>query len=1741
MLIRTLRFTSVWGFWVAWACRAATGDVVLNEFLAANTRFARDEDREYSDWIELHNTGDTTVNLGGWYLTDREDQPQKWMLPSTNLPPDGFLLVFASGKDRTVAGRPLHTNFAIAADGEYLALLTPEGEIATEYAPTFPRQFTDIAYGLRLGRQYYFRTPTPLAPNSDDAFNDFVADTKFSHDRGFYTEPFAVTITTATEGAVIRYTTDGTQPTATTGSEYVGPIPVNATTVLRAAAFKEGFQPSNTDTQTYLFLADVVRQAPNGQPPPGWPASWGSNTRDYGMDPDIVDSPRWGPQLEAALESIPSFSIVMPLADLFDSSRGIYANPGNQGRAWERACSVELMYPDGREGFQIDAGIRIRGGFSRSTSNPKHAFRLFFREQYGAGKLRYPLFDGYGADTFDGIDLRTFQNYSWSFGGDGRGIFVRDQWNRDAQLAMGHQAERGEFYHLYINGQYWGLFNTCERPEASYAETYYGGDKDDYDVIKVESGPYSIFATDGTMAAWTRLYNAARPGLATDAAYERVQGNNPDGTPNPDYEDLVDVDNLIDYMLVILYGGNLDAPISNFLGNDRPNNWYGIRHQEGLSGGFKFFVHDAEHTMLNVNENRLGPYAAGNSSVNYSNPQWVWQQMWDNAEFRLRVADHVHRHFFNGGALTPEACLARFDRRTGEIEAAVIAESARWGDSKQSRPFTQDDWRNTVNSVRNGFLTQRTTVVLNQLKARNLYPATVAPTFHQHGGAFDTGFALTVQAPRGAIYFTLDGSDPRLRGGAVSPAALTYASPVPLIENVTVKARVLDGTAWSALNEASFIRTQTYSNLFVTELMYHPVGGTEVDGDEYEFIELKNANPFTIDLSGVRFVDGVDFSFPAGYNLGPGEFAVLARNAARFTERHPGVPLAGIYTGNLANGGEHLALVHAVGTPLLSFTYGDTSPWPTTPDGEGFSLVPRNAERNPDPDDPANWRASSTIGGSPGRDDPSLDLPPVVINEVLTHTDFPQLDSIELHNPTETAAAIGNWYLTDDRSVPRKFRLPPETTIPAGGYLVFHELDFNPDPGMPSSFTLSSHGEEVYLYSANPNGELTGYSEGFAFGAAANGVSFGRFTNSVGEIQHPAQRQLTLGAPNAGPAIGPVVINEIHYQPAPGDTEFVELRNLTDEPVPLFDPTAPVNTWRIDGLGFSFPGEVLLPARGLALVVGGDPDIFRTRYGVPTEVPVFGPFPGVLQNNGELLALQRPDTPDLGPTGEMIVPFITVDAARYNDKAPWPIAAAGGGASLERRHSDEYGNDPANWRASFGPPSPGLDNDGNRPPIVDAGVGQSVETPVFPTPATLQGTAQDDGLPELPGALTFTWTQIDGPGSVVFTQADQPNTQVLLPGLGTYVLRLTVTDGELAAGDDVTVTATRPAEEQTVVPTGASWKYLDDGSDQGVAWREPDFNDSGWAAGPAQLGYGDGDEATTVGYGPDAGSKYQTTYFRHAFSLQAASSVTELTVQVVRDDGVIVYLNGTEVMRDSMPEGDVTYTTYASDVQGGAAESTFVAREVDPSLLREGANLLAVEIHQANPGSSDISFDLRLDALAFPVDHPPTVDAGPDRTAHAGTPIVLNGAFQDDGLPASPGFTTLAWSRVAGPGEVQFANPALWITAATFTEPGVYQLRLTADDGASQVSDETTVTVGDPVAPLRIESLVLVDTGGASVRLSFSGPAGTVVEIQSRASLTEGEWETLTERPLSSAPTPVEVILPIAPNALGQFFRLRIP
>jgi hypothetical protein len=446
----------------SWSCtldpNAPLPAVRLNEFMAANAATGADDDGDYSDWIELQNAGTNSVGLDGWFLTDDAQVPGRWRFPAVTLAPGQFKLVWASGKNRSNPAAPLHTNFKLDRGGGFLALLDADTNLVSAFT-NYPSQFTDVSYGRAPGSNGfgYFAGPTPGA-NNGAQFTGRTDAPGFSHARGFYDTNFVLVLTSTTPGAVLYITTNGTSPSPTNGEAYAGPRAVTNTTVLRAAAFAPGLLPSDTHTHTFLFTRDIIRQA-DGVPPPGWPASWGANTVDYGMDTNVVNDPRYRGTIEGDLRALPSLSVVMKLEDLFDPATGIYANPGEDGPAWERPTSLELIYPDGRDGFQEGAGIRIRGGFSRSTSDPKHSLRFFFREEYGAGKLRFPMFGPTGASSFDKFDLRCSQDGSWAYLGDPNGTFLADMFARATQ---GHSASltRGAISITSISTACIGAFTT---------------------------------------------------------------------------------------------------------------------------------------------------------------------------------------------------------------------------------------------------------------------------------------------------------------------------------------------------------------------------------------------------------------------------------------------------------------------------------------------------------------------------------------------------------------------------------------------------------------------------------------------------------------------------------------------------------------------------------------------------------------------------------------------------------------------------------------------------------------------------------------------------------------------------------------------------------------------------------------------------------------------------------------------------------------------------------------------------------------------------------------------------------------------------------------------------------------------------------------------------------------------------------------------------------------------------------
>jgi hypothetical protein len=504
---------------------------------------------------------------------------------------------------------------------------------------------------------------------------------------------------------------------------------------------------------------------------------------------------------------------------------------------------------------------------------------------------------------------------------------------------MSGAGSHGIFVHLYLNGLYWGLYNLVERPDHSFASAYFNIDKEAWYAFN-HSG-----IVNGDEAEIRNLLISLRDAPSPEAQYALAHSR-------------LDTAQFADYVILNWYAGTHDWP---------NNNWYAGFHYP--DGKINYFVWDGELIWDDGAKVDFGlsnpPGALWPNTV-----EPLFKILFQGADFRVELADRLYKHLFNNGALTEARSQARWLRLNKIIDRAIVGESARWGDTQQEPPIDRDDW---LQAVENGLqqMEGNREKLIEQMRALGYYPPIDPPLFNQQGGVIETGFELILShlsgnRGEGIIYYTTNGSDPRSQGtGAVSSEARIYQAPVVLTGTTQVKARLLAGETWSALNEATFSFVAQDYKLRITEIMYNPAGS-----EDYEFVELQNTGETEVNLAGLSF-EGIRYTFPANTPpLAPGEYKVLARNAAAFAGRYPGVMIGGIYDGQLSNQGEALVLKDQQGQPVVAVTYDDENGWPLSADGRGDSLIPIDLAG--DPHQSKNYQASTEPGGSPGQADPLL-------------------------------------------------------------------------------------------------------------------------------------------------------------------------------------------------------------------------------------------------------------------------------------------------------------------------------------------------------------------------------------------------------------------------------------------------------------------------------------------------------------------------------------------------------------------------------------------------------------------------------------------------------------------------------------------------------------------------------------------------------------------------------------------------
>jgi hypothetical protein len=722
--------------------------VQISEFVAEDNFSLKDGDNNSADWIELHNPNNTSVDMTGYALSDNLATPTQWMFPAgITIAPHGYLIVFADSANSSIdSGGKLHANFGLdKSGGDSVILTTSNGVAVVDVITNFPAQTEDLAYGRTLDGQWKFLEPTPGAPNIATAYEGWLASLDFDHKRGWYTNGFSLAISNSNPGATIYWSTDGSEP----ANVYTGPLLITNVTGVRAAVARAGYKSPRTETHSYLFLNGIVNS-------PNISATYRAATYTNRLVQGFLD--------------LPILSLNVPAPDPKWSFLGY-----NNDRP-EREASFEIFMPDGSK-VQQDCGmVHLGGQFGNGTGlYAKRTWQLDFRSKYGASKLNFPLFQGYGhgitpMNSFKELDIHAGNQDQGGYGG-GRGFYMSHRFAEDTMLDMGDLQPHGRFVHLFVNGAYMGQFDVHERLTDAFLADYLGGQREDYQTIKGNDNTGTFGFVPGVpdppdRFAWLNV-------RSNRFSYAAIKNS-------------MDITNCIDFMLLWEWGNSE----SEYRGA-------GARVvSPGDGRGFKFWMADADG-LLRQQSGASGQLNKNNvtTSVFTNGPGYIFGALLAeaNPDFKILLADRIYKHFFNNGALTAAANTTRLNLRMAEITNSLVAECARWGASSTYDPTK---WQTDAQYARDNIFPARSTTLFNQCRTANWYPNIDPPLLSQFGGTVTNNYTLQATAATGTIYYTLDGSDPRLAGGGISPTAIAFTPGSQIINRVNVPAN----SAWRYFN-----------------------------------------------------------------------------------------------------------------------------------------------------------------------------------------------------------------------------------------------------------------------------------------------------------------------------------------------------------------------------------------------------------------------------------------------------------------------------------------------------------------------------------------------------------------------------------------------------------------------------------------------------------------------------------------------------------------------------------------------------------------------------------------------------------------------------------------------------------------------------------------------------------------------------------------------------------------------------
>ncbi len=932
--------------------------ISINEFMASNKKTLHDEDGDSSDWIELYNAGNTEVSLNGWYLTDEATNLTKWRFPSVVLQGAGakntnsYLVVFASGKNRTTLPGQLHTSFQINKGGGYLALVDPTTNIISEI-PSFPPQVTDVSYGRDVSDPKilgYFPTPTPGRQNSVSG-PGFGPDVEFSQPSGTFATnaPFLLTLTTSASNAVIYYLigsngVSGSSLPGTNSFLYTNPILISNTALVRARAFVPGLFPGAVHTEVYIGLSTQT------------------NIMNFVSDLPILIFHNFGGG------PVPSGSDQFVVLETFEPKEGQATMLGAPALA-ERAT------------------FHLRG--SSTLNYGKGSYALEIHNELGSGRS-VPL-----------LGLPAESDWVMYAPNNFEPVLMHNPLAHQLMRDFGHYSSRTRFVEVFLKDDagapgalvgtdYNGIYVLEEKikigknrvdidtlqPENTRAPEVTGGyilsiDRQASNEQPLNAGGASMNWIDPHYATIT---NAARAPQSTyisnyfNAFNNALNGANWTNS-TLGYAAYINVSSWIDLHIheVVVY--NVDAL--------RLSGYFYKPRNEGINYGPPW---DYDRTQGSTDGRDINPrvWTDGSSTAFFNFLPW-WSRLFHDPDFWQAWIDRYQQ--LRLSSLAMSNITAHVDQFANTVRMAQPREQTRWSiPPRQANGMGVGTYDTEVQWEKNWY-SNRFDFIDHQFLA--------PPFLGTSGGQVPSGSTVPLAPalePGSSVVFTLDGSDPRLPGGAVSPAAVSSSAAVAvaITNNVRIFARSLNPNHKNSTGSLNPVISSPWSGpaiatvftdlppLRITEIMYNPPApppGNTNDPDLFEYIELKNIGPAPLNVNKFQLSGGIRFVFP-NLVLVPQQSVVVVKDIAAFESRYGnGLLIAGAYTGNLGNGGDHLVLEGRLLEPILDFDYHDD--WYPATDGPGFSLVIRDENALPGTWGlKESWRPSNSSGGSPGLDDP---------------------------------------------------------------------------------------------------------------------------------------------------------------------------------------------------------------------------------------------------------------------------------------------------------------------------------------------------------------------------------------------------------------------------------------------------------------------------------------------------------------------------------------------------------------------------------------------------------------------------------------------------------------------------------------------------------------------------------------------------------------------------------------------------